>query len=148
MEVRTLPFLFSVAPHPRPVVRTKLDADQKPLQAKSITISVRCYETRLGVLGVMHSNVLVDYTQVLWSKPDGDHEYADIGELELPFRISIPAKVAGTSLSCLFSSLLTGQMTGFSTASYASVYKCSWRVEASPCFLALSSSNRLTHPQS
>ncbi|KAJ6547385.1 hypothetical protein B0H19DRAFT_1266325 [Mycena capillaripes] len=95
------------------VVRTKLDADQKPLQAKSITISVRCYETRLGVLGVMHSNVLVDYTQVLWSKPDGDHEYADVGELELPFRISIPSKVAG-----------------FSTASYASTYKCSWRVEA------------------
>ncbi|KAJ6496508.1 hypothetical protein C8R47DRAFT_1114347 [Mycena vitilis] len=94
------------------VVRTRLDADQKPLQAKSITISVRCYETRLGVLGVMHSNVLVDYTQVLWSKPD-DQESADVGELELPFRISIPAKVAG-----------------FSTASYASVYKCSWRVEA------------------
>ncbi|KAJ7905320.1 hypothetical protein B0H14DRAFT_2327083, partial [Mycena olivaceomarginata] len=94
------------------VVRTRLDADQKSLQAKSITISVRCYETRLGVLGVMHSNVLVDYTQVLWSKPDNE-DYADIGDLELPFRISIPAKVAG-----------------FSTASYASVYKCSWRVEA------------------
>ncbi|KAJ7172655.1 hypothetical protein C8R46DRAFT_159992 [Mycena filopes] len=64
---------------------------------KSITISVRCYETRLGLLGVMHSNVLVDYTQVLWSKPDGEHDYADIGELELPFRITLPAKVAGTS---------------------------------------------------
>ncbi|KAJ7752027.1 hypothetical protein B0H16DRAFT_1547146 [Mycena metata] len=95
------------------VVRTKLDPDNKPLQAKSITISVRCYETRLGLLGVMHSNVLVDYTQVLWSKPDGDHDYADIGDLELPFRITLPAKVAG-----------------FSTASYASAYKCSWRVEA------------------
>ncbi|KAJ7273539.1 hypothetical protein B0H12DRAFT_1089906 [Mycena haematopus] len=95
------------------VVRTKLDVDQKPLQAKSVTISVRCYETRLGVLGVVHSNVLVDYTQVLWSKPDSDQDYADIGDLELPFRIIIPAKVAG-----------------FSTASYASVYKCSWRVEA------------------
>ncbi|KAF7338439.1 hypothetical protein MVEN_02069800 [Mycena venus] len=96
------------------VVRTKLDADQKTLPAKSVTISVRCYETRLGVLGVMQSNVLVDYTQVLWSKPDGDHsDYAEIGDLELPFRILIPPKVAG-----------------FSTASYSSVYKCSWRVEA------------------
>ncbi|KAJ7046603.1 hypothetical protein C8F04DRAFT_877543, partial [Mycena alexandri] len=96
------------------VVRTKLDPDNKPLQAKSITVSVRCYETRLGLLGVMHSNVLVDYTQVLWSKPDGDHDYADIGDLELPFRITLPAK----------------RKTGFSTASYASAYKCSWRVEA------------------
>ncbi|KAJ7219110.1 hypothetical protein GGX14DRAFT_434660 [Mycena pura] len=95
------------------VVRTKLDADLKPLQAKSITVSVRCHETRLGLLGVIHSNVLVDYTQVLWSNPDGEHEYADIGDMELPFRISIPPRVAG-----------------FSTASYASAYKCSWRVEA------------------
>ncbi|KAJ7090048.1 hypothetical protein C8R43DRAFT_1050472 [Mycena crocata] len=94
------------------VVRTKLDADLRPLQAKSITISVRCYEARLGRLGVMHSNVLVDYTQVLWSKPDDDLDYAEIGEIELPFRIAIPAKVAG-----------------FSTASYVE-YRCTWRVEA------------------
>ncbi|KAJ7109201.1 hypothetical protein C8R44DRAFT_801886 [Mycena epipterygia] len=93
------------------VVRTKLDADLKPLQAKSITISVRCYEARLGRFGVMHSNVLVDYTQVLWSKPD-DEDYADIGDLELPFRIAIPAKVAG-----------------FSTVSFPE-YRATWRVEA------------------
>ncbi|KAJ7694189.1 hypothetical protein B0H17DRAFT_1058115 [Mycena rosella] len=94
------------------VVRTKLDPDLKPLPAKSITISVRCYEARLGRLGVMHSNVLVDYTQVLWSKPDDGNDYADIGDLELPFRISIPAKVAG-----------------FSTASFVE-FRCTWRVEA------------------
>ncbi|KAJ7738502.1 hypothetical protein DFH07DRAFT_701570, partial [Mycena maculata] len=95
------------------VVRTKLDADLKLLPSKSITVSVRCYEARLGRLGVLHSNVLVDYTQVLWSKPDSDeHEYADIGELELPFRITIPARVSG-----------------FSTASFVS-YRCTWRVEA------------------
>ncbi|KAJ7470583.1 hypothetical protein FB451DRAFT_1254184 [Mycena latifolia] len=93
------------------VVRTKLDADLKPLQAKSITISVRCYEARLGRLGVTHSNVLVDYTQVLW-KPDDGHDYADIGDLELPFHVSIPAKVAG-----------------FSTASFVE-FRCTWRVEA------------------
>ncbi|KAJ6455751.1 hypothetical protein C8R45DRAFT_586733 [Mycena sanguinolenta] len=95
------------------VVRTKLDADQRPLLAKSITVSVRCYETRLGVLGVVQSNVLVDYTQVLWSKSEDDQEYTEIGNLELPFRILIPPKVAG-----------------FSTASYSSVFKCAWRVEA------------------
>ncbi|KAJ6630672.1 hypothetical protein B0H10DRAFT_1982310 [Mycena sp. CBHHK59/15] len=94
------------------VVRTKLDADLKPLPAKSVTISVRCYEARLGRLGVMHSNILVDYTQVLWSNPDDEHDYADIGDMEFPFRISIPAKVAG-----------------FSTASYVE-YRCTWRVEA------------------
>ncbi|KAJ7632449.1 hypothetical protein FB45DRAFT_912462 [Roridomyces roridus] len=95
------------------LVRTKLDADLKPLAAKSITVSVRCYEARLGRLGVLQSNVLVDYSQVLWSAPDDSREeYADIYELELPFRISIPAKVAG-----------------FSTASFVS-YRCTWRVEA------------------
>ncbi|KAJ7489881.1 hypothetical protein B0H11DRAFT_2010794 [Mycena galericulata] len=93
-------------------VRTKLDADLKALQAKSITISVRCYEARLGRLGVLHSNVLVDYTQVLWSKPDDGNEYTDIADLELPFHITIPAKVSG-----------------FSTASFVS-YRCTWRVEA------------------
>ncbi|KAF7363291.1 hypothetical protein MSAN_00984300 [Mycena sanguinolenta] len=95
------------------VVRTNLEVDQKPLLAKSITISVRCYETRFGVLGVVQSNVLVDYTQVLWSKPEDDQEYAEIADLELPFRILIPSKVGG-----------------FSSASYSSVYKMLWRVEA------------------
>ncbi|KAJ6546506.1 hypothetical protein DFH09DRAFT_1171214 [Mycena vulgaris] len=93
------------------VVRTKLDADLKPLRAKSITISVRCYEVRLGRLGVVRSNVLVDYTQLLWSPEDGQ-DYNDIGELELPFRITIPRKVAG-----------------FSTASFVE-FRCTWRVEA------------------
>lgn len=122
------------------MVRTRLDADQKSLQAKSITISVRCYETRLGVLGVTHSNVLVDYTQVLWSKPDNDQDYADIGDLELPFRISIPAKVAGMAILVSFRIRAHTLLPGFSTASYASVYKCSWRVEASAYFFRLFSS--------
>ncbi|KDR81810.1 hypothetical protein GALMADRAFT_152624 [Galerina marginata CBS 339.88] len=93
------------------IVRTKLDADLKGLQAKSISISVRCYESRTGRVNVLHSNVLVDYTQVLWTKPDGvDSE--SIGNLEFPFRMSIPAKVAG-----------------FSTAIFVD-YRCIWRVEA------------------
>ncbi|KAJ7063135.1 hypothetical protein C8F01DRAFT_58658 [Mycena amicta] len=92
------------------VVRTRLDGDLKLLPAHSITVSVRCYEARVGLLGVLTSNCLVDYTQILWSQTDPDET---IGDLELPFRITIPPNVAG-----------------FSTASYASVYKCSWRVEA------------------
>ncbi|KAF8162919.1 hypothetical protein B0H34DRAFT_300025 [Crassisporium funariophilum] len=92
------------------VVRTKLDADQKPLLAKSITVSVRCYETRVGRVNNLHSNILVDYTKVLWAKPDA-LEYDHIGNLEFPFRISIPAKVAG-----------------FSTAVFVD-YRCMWRVE-------------------
>ncbi|KAG5634879.1 hypothetical protein H0H81_000424 [Sphagnurus paluster] len=93
------------------VVRTKIDADAKQLLAQSITISVRCYESRLGRVSVLHSNVLVDYTQVLWSKPDAD-EYAPIDDLEFPFRITVPANVAG-----------------FSTSVFVD-YRCMWRVEA------------------
>ncbi|KAG6876659.1 hypothetical protein C0992_012157 [Termitomyces sp. T32_za158] len=97
--------------HPSPVVRTRVDADPRQLLAKSITVSVRCYESRLGRVSVLHSNVLVDYTQVLWSKPDGE-EYAPIDELEFPFRITVPARVGG-----------------FSTSIFVD-YRCMWRVEA------------------
>ena len=93
------------------VVRTKLDGDFKPLPAKSLTISVKCYETRVGRINVVQSNVLVEYTKVLWSKQDGV-EYEPIGNLDLPFRISMPAKVAG-----------------FSTAAFVD-YRCVWRLEA------------------
>ncbi|TFK42948.1 hypothetical protein BDQ12DRAFT_677063 [Crucibulum laeve] len=93
------------------LVKTKFDADQKPLHAKCLTISVRCYESRVGRVNVLQSNVLVDYTQVLWSKPDGV-ESEQIGNMEYPFRLSIPAKVAG-----------------FSTAVFVD-YRCIWRVEA------------------
>ena len=93
------------------VVRTKLDGDFKPLAAKSLTISVKCYETRVGRINIVQSNVLVEYTKVLWSKQDGV-DYEPIGNLDLPFRISLPAKVAG-----------------FSTAAFVD-YRCVWRLEA------------------
>lgn len=104
------------------VVRTRLEDDQKVLQAKSITISVRCYETRTKV-GSNSTNVLVDYTQVLWSKADAV-EYQAIGNLEFPFRLSIPPKVAG-----------------FSNATFID-YKCIWRIEAGTfsCFITCLSS--------
>lgn len=93
------------------LVATKRDADQKFLPTRSITVSVRCYESRIGRIGVLQSNVLVDYTDVLWSKPDGK-EYENIGDLEFPFRISIPVQVGG-----------------FSTSTFVE-YRCVWRVEA------------------
>lgn len=97
---------------PRPVVRVKLDNDGKSLPTKSVTVSIRCYESRLGRVSVLQSNILVDQTQVLWSKPDSQ-EYADLGDAEFPFRLTLPPNVAG-----------------FSTATFVE-YKCTWRVEAS-----------------
>jgi hypothetical protein len=91
-------------------VRTKLGDDQKPLLAKSITISIRCYECRTRVAG-NYTNVLVDRTQVLWTKPDAV-EYEAIENLELPFQISLPSNVAG-----------------FSNAIFVD-YRCIWRIEA------------------
>ena len=96
------------------VVRTKLEDDQKPLLAKSITISIRCYEYRTRVAGYC-TNVLVDQTQVLWSKPEAV-EYEPIGDLEFPFQISVPSKVAG-----------------FSNATFVD-YRCAWRIEAGTSF--------------
>ncbi|KAL0947100.1 hypothetical protein HGRIS_013238 [Hohenbuehelia grisea] len=93
------------------VVRTRLDSDGKLLPAKSLTVSVKCYESRIGRVGVLHSNVLVDYTHVLWSKDD-DKEFSDLGDCEYPFRIIIPAKVVG-----------------FSSTTFVD-YRCMWRVEA------------------
>lgn len=99
------------------VVRTKLDADQKLLHAKSLTISIRCYESRIGRVNTLQSKVLVDYTQVLWSKPAGV-DFEQVGNLEYPFRFTVPAKVAG-----------------FSTAVFVD-YRCIWRVEAGMCLSA------------
>ncbi|KDQ33567.1 hypothetical protein PLEOSDRAFT_48198 [Pleurotus ostreatus PC15] len=93
------------------VVRVKLDNDGKSLPTKSVTVSIRCYESRLGRVSVLQSNILVDQTQVLWSKPDSQ-EYADLGDAEFPFRLTLPPNIAG-----------------FSTATFVE-YKCTWRVEA------------------
>ncbi|KAF4603903.1 hypothetical protein EYR40_001076 [Pleurotus pulmonarius] len=93
------------------VVRVKLDNDGKSLPTKSVTVSIKCYESRLGRVSVLQSNILVDQTQVLWSKPDAQ-EYADLGDAEFPFRLTLPPNVAG-----------------FSTSTFVE-YKCTWRVEA------------------
>jgi hypothetical protein len=94
------------------VVRTKLDNDLKFLPSASITVGVRCYESRLGGFGTSHTNVLADYSQVLWSKPE-DQEYVDVGNVEYSFHIVVPV----TS-------------PGFSTAVFKE-YRVHWRLEAS-----------------
>ncbi|EJD05975.1 uncharacterized protein FOMMEDRAFT_77489, partial [Fomitiporia mediterranea MF3/22] len=93
------------------VVRTALEEDRKPLHASSVVASVRCIEARLGRVGVVHSNVLVEYTQTLWNKPDSV-EWADLGDGEFPFKIVIPAK-----------------SPGFTCANFQD-YRVFWRIEA------------------
>src|ERR1700683_72659 len=88
------------------------------LPAKSITVSVRCYESRLGRVNAMLTKVLADYTQVVWVKTEG-REWDDVGDSEYPFRITVPTKVAGHS-----------------TAHFQD-YRVWWRVEACMYFLKI-----------
>ena len=99
-------------------MRTRLDSDDRLLQATSLTISVRCYESRIGRVNVQHSNMLVNHTETLWSKSD-DVDYESIGNLDYPFRLTLPVSVEG-----------------FSTAVFVD-YRCIWRVEAGVCSIVL-----------
>ena len=101
------------------IVATRLDADAKPLRAKSLSVAVRCYESRQGPFHVAHSNVLAEYSQLLWSKPD-HLDYESIADLRFPFQITLPANIPG-----------------FSTAVFVD-YRCVWRVEAGMFPLAIS----------
>ncbi|KAI0928355.1 hypothetical protein AcW1_005625 [Taiwanofungus camphoratus] len=94
------------------IVRTKLDEDRKLLPTSTISVSVRCYESRIGrSRTTMHAAVVVDHTEVLWSKPP-HADWADVGDLELPFKITLPKRTPG-----------------FSTANLHD-YRTFWRVEA------------------
>ncbi|KAF9821686.1 hypothetical protein IEO21_00532 [Rhodonia placenta] len=89
------------------IVRTKFEQDRKPLPAKSLSISVRCYEVSRSRGAVL----LVDHTHVLWQKPPAS-DYADLAEVEFPFKFTFPEHTAGPS-----------------TANFQ-VYRTFWRVEA------------------
>lgn len=93
------------------MVRTKIEEDGKPLQASVLTISVRCYESRLGRVNAVQTNCLADFTQILWSKPTTQN-WGELGDAEFPFRITIPSRVGG-----------------YSTANFQD-YRISWRIEA------------------
>ena len=91
------------------VVRTRVDDDHKLMAASSITISIKCYEARTK-LTYSRINTLVDATTILWSSPV--HECTDIGDMDLPFRITLPSSVSG-----------------YSNLSFPE-YKVFWRLEA------------------
>ncbi|KAH9901201.1 hypothetical protein C8Q73DRAFT_637542 [Cubamyces lactineus] len=93
------------------VVRTKLDEDGKPIPARALSISIRCYQSRLTRSRSIRSTLVVDHTDVLWVKPQ-DREYADVAELEFPFKLTLPKRTPG-----------------FSTANYQD-YRVFWRLEA------------------
>ncbi|OBZ75724.1 hypothetical protein A0H81_04517 [Grifola frondosa] len=93
------------------LVRTKLDEDGKPILAKSLSVSVRCYESRSTLNRSSRSIILVDQSQQLWSKPDGV-DYAPVAELDCPFKITLPTRTPG-----------------YSTANYQE-YRTFWRLEA------------------
>ncbi|KAI0781125.1 hypothetical protein BD413DRAFT_463284 [Trametes elegans] len=93
------------------VVRTKLDEDGKPIPARALSISVRCYQSRLTRSRTFRSTLVADHTDVLWVKPP-DKDYADVAELEFPFKLTLPKRTPG-----------------FSTANYQD-YRIFWRLEA------------------
>ncbi|KAH9854019.1 hypothetical protein C2E23DRAFT_902390 [Lenzites betulinus] len=93
------------------VVRTKLDEDGKPVPARALSVSVRCYQSRLTRSRTFRSTLLVDHTDVLWVKP-ADKDYADVAEMDFPFKLTLPKRTPG-----------------FSTANYQD-YRIFWRLEA------------------
>ncbi|KAI0637168.1 hypothetical protein C8Q77DRAFT_1155025 [Trametes polyzona] len=93
------------------VVRTKLDEDGRPIPARTLSISVRCYQSRLTRSRTFRSTLVVDHTDVLWVKPP-DKDYADVAEMEFPFKLTLPKRTPG-----------------FSTANYQD-YRVFWRLEA------------------
>lgn len=100
------------------LVGTRLDSDAKPLRAKSLSVAVRCYESRHGPFNTARSNILAEYSQLLWSKPD-HLDYESISDLHFPFQITLPTNIAG-----------------FSTSVFVD-YRCVWRVEAGPFSLTV-----------
>lgn len=94
------------------VVRTEIEQDGKHLLAKDITVFVRCYEFRHSRLGTAQSKILAEHSVTLWRKPD-NQDWAEIGNVEYPFRLSMPLHT-----------------TGPSTALYFQEYRICWRIEA------------------
>ncbi|KAG1782807.1 hypothetical protein EV702DRAFT_1066912 [Suillus placidus] len=94
------------------VVRTEIEQDGKHLSAKDITVFVRCYEFRHGRLGTVQTKILTEHSVTLWKKPDSQ-DWAEIGNVEYPFRLSMPLHT-----------------TGPSTALYFQEYRICWRIEA------------------
>jgi hypothetical protein len=74
-------------------------------------VAVRCYESRLGRVNVIATNVVVDQTLVLWEKPPASAS-AEIPDGEYPFKLLIPPSTPGL------------------TTTIFQEYRAYWRVEA------------------
>lgn len=96
----------------RPVIRTQIEQDGKPILAKDIVVAVRCYESRHGRLGTIQTNVLFEHSVTLWQKQD-TQVWSEVGDSEHPFRFSVPSHIAAPS-----------------TALYFQEYRIFWRIEA------------------
>jgi hypothetical protein len=88
-----------------------LDEDRKALLSHSITVYIRCLETRVGRVGNIHTCTLVEFKQTLWSKPS-DVPYKALGDLEVPFKFILPSNIGG-----------------YSTANFQD-YRVFWRIDA------------------
>jgi len=97
--------------HPRPVVKVKRGEELKSLAAKTLTVAVRCYESRLGRVNVIATNVVVDQTLILWEKPPASAS-AGLPDGEYPFKLIIPPDTPGL------------------TTTIFQEYRAYWRVEA------------------
>lgn len=105
------PPIFLSFTHSRPVVKVKHEEELKPLPAKALTVAVRCYESRLGRVSVIATNVVVDQTLVLWEKSPTSAS-AVIPDGEYPFKFIIPPDTPGL------------------TTTLFQEYRAYWRVEA------------------
>lgn len=97
--------------HACPVVKLKHEDQLKPLAAKSLTVAVRCYESRLGRVNVIATNLIVDQSLVLWEKAPTAAS-AEIPDGEYPFKLVIPPDTPGL------------------TTTLFREYRAYWRVEA------------------
>lgn len=95
------------------VVRTRADpaGPQRALHASAVSISLRCYEARLGRVGVIRTNILFNHSQTLWSPSSGPYE--DLPHGDWPFSIILPPSATGGQSTC-----------------HLQMYRVYWRLEA------------------
>jgi hypothetical protein len=72
-------------------IRTQLEEDKLPLEASSLEVTLRCYESESkgahsGKAGELR--VLYEVSKTLWTS--GSQEYMPLGDYEAKFRLSIP----------------------------------------------------------
>lgn len=101
--------------------------DRSAVRCTQITVSLRCYEARLGRVGIVRTNRLYDHSVVLWSAPVSSSNSrsksatssaaaatAELTQTEFPFTIVVPPSRVGGCSTCHLPS-----------------YRVYWRLEAS-----------------